>query len=126
MSNFCENGVTNASEAMRTMTQRPEIGTLVKSDVFETSDAEPAPPVLPAVRVLGVDITDATKQEAVDLMASWVRAWDGRTHAVFIANAHTLNLACEHSSYRAVLADADVVFGDGTGVRLAARLKGVE
>jgi N-acetylglucosaminyldiphosphoundecaprenol N-acetyl-beta-D-mannosaminyltransferase len=107
------------------MTQHQEIGTLVKSDVFETPDAGPAPSVLPTVRVLGVDITDATKQEAVELMAAWVRAADERTRAVFIVNAHTLNLACDDASFRAVLADADVVFGDGTGVRLAARLKGV-
>lgn len=80
---------------------------------------------LPAVPVLGVTLRDATKTEAVALMDGWIRAHDRRAHAVFIVNAHTLNLASEDPEYLRVLNSADVVFGDGTGVRLAARLKRV-
>jgi N-acetylglucosaminyldiphosphoundecaprenol N-acetyl-beta-D-mannosaminyltransferase len=44
---------------------------------------------------------------------------------VYIVNAHTLNLAAESSDYRDILNSADAVFGDGTGVRWAARLRGI-
>jgi N-acetylglucosaminyldiphosphoundecaprenol N-acetyl-beta-D-mannosaminyltransferase len=79
---------------------------------------------LPAHRLLGVAVTDASTAEAVALMTTWVEA-RRPTRAVFIVNAHTLNLACEDPDYRRVLNSADVVFGDGTGVRLAARRCGV-
>jgi N-acetylglucosaminyldiphosphoundecaprenol N-acetyl-beta-D-mannosaminyltransferase len=80
---------------------------------------------LPIVPLLGVGVTNATKEDAVTLMDAWIRARDGRARAVFFVNAHTLNLACENSTYRNVLNSADIVFGDGTGVRLAARLRHV-
>ncbi|MFM7142487.1 MAG: WecB/TagA/CpsF family glycosyltransferase, partial [Alphaproteobacteria bacterium] len=38
---------------------------------------------------------------------------------------HTLNLAWEDPGYRSVLCRADVVFADGTGAKIAARLRGV-
>ncbi len=79
---------------------------------------------LATLPIFGVRVANVTQQEAIDMMASWVHARD-RARAVFIANAHTLNLACEEPGYRAVLNAAEIVFGDGTGVRWAARLKGV-
>jgi len=79
----------------------------------------------PTVCILGVAVTDATKSEAIARMTAWIDARDGRSRAVFIVNAHTLNLACEDTVYRDTLNSADVVFGDGTGVRFAARRKGV-
>ena len=75
--------------------------------------------------VLGVQVENATMEEALDLLERW-RAEDGPTRCVYFVNAHTLNLASEDPAYRDVLNRADVVFGDGTGVRWAARLRGVE
>jgi len=75
--------------------------------------------------LFGVRMMDATRPEAVALMDRWIHARDGRARLMFIANAHTLNLACEDAGYRAILNRADVVFGDGTGVRLAARMRGI-
>ena len=49
----------------------------------------------------------------------------GPTRCVYFVNAHTLNLAAADPAYREVLNAADYVFGDGTGVRWAARLQGV-
>src|SRR5215212_10120643 len=85
----------------------------------------PPPVDLRAHRLLGVPVTDASIAEAVALMTGWVAARTP-TRAVFIVNAHTLNLACEDAEYQRVLNSADVVFGDGTGVRLAARRCGVK
>ena len=78
------------------------------------------------VSVLGVTITDVTKQNAFRLLEGLVRDGDGRCHSAFIVNAHTLNVATEQSDYRDILNSADFVFNDGTGVRWAARQRGIE
>ena len=78
------------------------------------------------VSVLGVKICDVTKTDAMRLMNGLVRAGAGRCHSVYIVNTHTLNVATEQPDYRDVLNSADYVFNDGTGVRWAARQRGVE
>jgi N-acetylglucosaminyldiphosphoundecaprenol N-acetyl-beta-D-mannosaminyltransferase len=77
------------------------------------------------VTVLGVTITDVTKRDALSLLEGLICAKDSRCHSVFIANAHTLNLATEQPDYRHVLNSGDLVFNDGTGVRWAARQRGI-
>lgn len=77
------------------------------------------------VSILGVRIRDVTRPQAAALIDDLIRRNDGRTRSVFFANAHTLNLAAADESYRAVLNGADQVFGDGTGVRWAARFRGI-
>src|SRR5690349_15692046 len=42
--------------------------------------------------------------------------------SVFFVNAHTLNVASRDQQYRQILSGATRVFGEGTGVRWAARL----
>jgi N-acetylglucosaminyldiphosphoundecaprenol N-acetyl-beta-D-mannosaminyltransferase len=76
--------------------------------------------------VLGVRITDVTRSRAVQLISQMLEGDDGVTRAVFFVNAHTLNLAAADEQYREVLNSADYVFGDGTGVRWAARLQGIQ
>src|SRR6056297_952319 len=44
---------------------------------------------------------------------------------LFFANAHTLNLAFGDTRFRSALCSADMVFGDGTGVRWAAKWRGL-
>jgi len=60
--------------------------------------------------------------DAVAQAERWLAEPDGPTRVVYFVNAHTLNLACEDAPYRSVLGTADVVYGDGTGVRWAARM----
>lgn len=81
----------------------------------------PSDVALPELDILGVAIRDCRMADALALVARWLRDPSGRSRAVFFVNAHTLNLACDDPSFRAVLGTADVVFGDGTGVRWAAR-----
>ena len=76
------------------------------------------------ISILGVPITDVTRPRAIQRVEAMIRQYDGRTRAVFFANAHTLNLAAADPQYRAILNSADMVFGDGTGVRWAARIQG--
>jgi N-acetylglucosaminyldiphosphoundecaprenol N-acetyl-beta-D-mannosaminyltransferase len=73
--------------------------------------------------LLGVTVEDATMREAFARLVRWLSRTD-RTRSVYFVNAHTLNLASEHTAYRALLNQGDVVYGDGTGVRWAARIKG--
>lgn len=74
------------------------------------------------LNILGVDIIDATLDEAVAALGRAIETYDGTSRSVYFVNAHTLNLASEDPTYRETLARADYVYGDGTGVRWAARL----
>jgi len=79
----------------------------------------PAPHTL---SLLGVPVRDATLDEALAWLGDAFATPDGPARAVYFVNAHTLNLACDDPDYRRVLCAADQVFGDGTGVRWAARI----
>lgn len=78
------------------------------------------------VRVLGVDILNLTSADAINLMDAVIAEAVDFSRAIYIVNAHTLNLASEDRYYFETLRDGDVVFGDGTGVRWAARLRGTK
>ncbi len=78
------------------------------------------------VSVLGVSIDNYSKADAVNAFDRMIQAPARRTHAISIINAHSLNLAFGSADYRQVLNESDLVFGDGTGVRMAARQRGVE
>ena len=77
-------------------------------------------------QVLGVNVTDLPFDDAIALLQSMLEAPAARSHVVNFVNAHTLNTACEVDGYREVLNRSDVVFGDGTGVRWAAKLQGIK
>ncbi len=75
------------------------------------------------LEVLGVGIHDVAFADAIALMRA--AAGDGVRRTLFIVNAHTLNIAHESRACRDLLNEADLVFNDGSGVRLAARLQGI-
>ena len=76
--------------------------------------------------IVGVRITDLSQPQALGLLQGLIEdRSQPRARAVFFVNANTLNLACDDDRYRDVLNRATHVFGDGTGVRWAARLRGV-
>jgi N-acetylglucosaminyldiphosphoundecaprenol N-acetyl-beta-D-mannosaminyltransferase len=72
-----------------------------------------------------VTLTNVAAARAIQLVEQLLVQPRRQTGIVFFANAHTLNLAAADPAYRAVLNQADHVFGDGTGVRWAARARGV-
>ena len=76
--------------------------------------------------LFGIGVTNTTRRRAIRLLEEMIRRYRGRTQSVFFVNAHTLNLADEDDEYRIVLRTADHVFGDGTGVRWASRMRGVQ
>jgi N-acetylglucosaminyldiphosphoundecaprenol N-acetyl-beta-D-mannosaminyltransferase len=74
------------------------------------------------IDVLGVGVDPITVAELHAEIARLVR--DGRLGLVLNVNAHCLNLCFEDSALRDSLNGADVVFCDGAGVMLAARILG--
>ena len=75
-------------------------------------------------KILDVEITDISREQAVGLLDKTIAEYDGRAKCVFFVNAHTLNMAETDAGYRNVLNSADHVLGDGTGVRWAALING--
>lgn len=75
--------------------------------------------------ILGVPVANTSMEAALRRLEALMASVDGRVHSIFFVNAHTLNLASRDPGYRRVLLSADCIFGDGTGVRWAARLRGV-
>jgi N-acetylglucosaminyldiphosphoundecaprenol N-acetyl-beta-D-mannosaminyltransferase len=75
-----------------------------------------------SISVLGVRITALTLN---DLLERVDRAVHERTSLeVFYVNAHSMNVAADDPSFDTLLRSGDLVYCDGTGVRLAARLLG--
>ncbi len=75
------------------------------------------------VDIIGVNFIDQPFEAA---LAELGRALDGDARrSVFFANASTLNLAAGDPDYATTLNRADYVYGDGTGVRWAALMRGV-
>ena len=63
--------------------------------------------------------------DAIEIVHEMLCCHDGLTRRVYFVNAHSLNVAASNPAYREILNAGDRVFGDGTGVRWAARLRGV-
>ncbi len=78
----------------------------------------------PRLSVFGVTIDNLAEPQAVDLIEDIINE-RGRSRAIYFVNAHTLNTAARDQRYRELLNRASYVFGDGTGVRWAARCQGV-
>ena len=103
----------------------PEFSVTVALAPVAPPPAAPPAPAGSRVTVLGVEVTDVATGQAIRLLDQWMHERNGRARCAYFVNAHTLNLAAADPEYRAVLNAADCVFGDGTGVRWAARLRGV-
>jgi N-acetylglucosaminyldiphosphoundecaprenol N-acetyl-beta-D-mannosaminyltransferase len=74
------------------------------------------------ITIFGVTLTDQTEQEALSALDLALRG--SHCQSVFFPNAATLNLVAERKSFAETLNAANHVFGDGTGVRWAARMRG--
>ena len=76
----------------------------------------------PTIEILGVPIARLSIEAALERL---VRLHDeAGPSLVAYANAHTLNIASRDPGYREVLRSAAIVFNDGSGVGIAARLWG--
>lgn len=77
---------------------------------------------LPTVDLLGLPVAAVDEGRALDALVALHDA-PAPALACFV-NAHTVNLAARDPRYRALLAAADLVLNDGSGVALAARMRG--
>lgn len=77
------------------------------------------------IELLGIRVVDATHENALKLMERWIIDPVRKTRRLYIVNTHTLNLAADDPTLKVMLNSADAIFGDGTGVRWAARLQGI-
>ena len=78
-------------------------------------------PAASIVHMLGVGMANVTMQEALAQIASAVE-FDVRKSFAFV-NADCLNQAAANPAYARVLSRQAAVFADGSGIRLAARLR---
>lgn len=90
----------------------------------QMSDSKSETARVRSVSILGVRIANLSVAQAIDVLHGAIDDRSGVTRAIYIVNAHTLNLASTLSGYRNVLNDAAYVFADGTGARWAARWSG--
>ena len=71
-------------------------------------------------RIFGVPCDNVTMDQALEQLAAMVKK--GSSFGAFI-NAHCLNIACRDREYVEILNRADAVWPDGSGVRMAGRLR---
>lgn len=81
-------------------------------------------PLPPPVVVLGIPIHPVSPVLLVETLVRWGAGPQQRR--VLNVNVHAMNLAHEDAAFRRALQRADLVFCDGHGVRLGARLAGFE
>lgn len=74
------------------------------------------------VDVLGVPVDPVTVDALHDRIGAFIRT--GARATVLHANVHAINLAVRHAWFARILRQADLVFCDGAGVRLGARILG--
>jgi N-acetylglucosaminyldiphosphoundecaprenol N-acetyl-beta-D-mannosaminyltransferase len=94
------------------------------TDPAADGTASRARPVERKIPLFGIEVSDLSFEDAVDRASAMIRP--GGHSTLYFVNAHTLNIASTNPDYRRILRGADTIFGDGTGVRWAARLRGKE
>jgi exopolysaccharide biosynthesis WecB/TagA/CpsF family protein len=77
---------------------------------------------VPSLEILGVPVARLSRAEALDRIQELYEA-PGSSSVAYV-NAHSLNLAYMNAEYRNVLNRAALVLNDGSGMAMAARLKG--
>jgi N-acetylglucosaminyldiphosphoundecaprenol N-acetyl-beta-D-mannosaminyltransferase len=112
-------------------TARPLRSALHRPQPHAVADAQVRPAASPplsavegdgrfATRVFDIDIELAEPAEMLRTISGWVGA--GRPHRVMYVNAHVVNQTRTIPELRQALETADLVYCDGYGVRLAARV----
>jgi N-acetylglucosaminyldiphosphoundecaprenol N-acetyl-beta-D-mannosaminyltransferase len=75
-----------------------------------------------SIDILGVRVNPLTVDELHTAINSYIRS---KAHALILhVNVHCLNLSCESSWLREFLNQSDLVFCDGAGIQMAARVFG--
>ena len=83
----------------------------------------PATPSRGTTELFGIDVETAPPAELLRTILGW--ASNGGRRRVSYVNAHVLNQSLSNPELRQALRDSDLIYCDGYGVRLAARLIGL-
>jgi N-acetylglucosaminyldiphosphoundecaprenol N-acetyl-beta-D-mannosaminyltransferase len=109
---------TNTTESIAsqrtTMARRPEVSEHAKAVI--------PPRTFPILRLFGFNFRNITLEQAADALVEDAEH-DHRT-LVYFMNAHCINTAARDETYCNVLHKADLLFADGAGLALAARIWG--
>ena len=81
------------------------------------------PPPEATTELFGIDVETAPPAELLRRILGW--AGDGGRHRVSYVNAHVLNQSLSNPELGRALRDSDLIYCDGYGVRLAARMIGM-
>jgi N-acetylglucosaminyldiphosphoundecaprenol N-acetyl-beta-D-mannosaminyltransferase len=76
-----------------------------------------------AMSLFGLSIQNTTLELAAETLLQSASSRQGRR--VYFINAHCVNIAASEADYEHILQDADLLYADGIGMRLAARVAGV-
>ena len=71
-------------------------------------------------RIFDIPVDLARPHELLQRITGWVGDGQGPRRVMYV-NAHVLNQSLEHPALRTALNEADLVYCDGYGVRLAAK-----
>ncbi len=77
---------------------------------------------LPSVALLGLPVANVASRRALDWLCARLAA--GQPTRVAFLNAHCANLAAQDPAYRDALRTADALLPDGSGLAIAARMRG--
>ena len=73
--------------------------------------------------ILGIDVDDLSFDDALSI--GRICLTDTVSRTLFFVNAHTLNQVSTSQVYRRVIEQGHLVFGDGSGVKIAAAMQGI-
>ncbi len=108
-----------------TQTDRENLARLTAETVLTMDNHVPESTTRPArdaLQLFGLEISNTSMPQAVDWI---VRRVQRKQPALLnFVNAHCLNVACRNTAYRRALGRSTRLLPDGSGVKLALRLKG--
>lgn len=110
-----------SSHTTETMVTRPPV-VPARADVADKLRTVSAPRVYPVLQVFGFNFRNISLEQAANALVE--DAERGIRARVYFVNAHCVNTAARDKSYCRVLHRADILFADGAGLALAARLWG--
>lgn len=94
---------------------------LERSGIYTWENAASAFVKLPLrPRIFGVPCDNVTMEQALEQLDTMVKK---RSSFGAFINAHCLNIACRDPEYAGILNQADAVWPDGSGVRMAGRIR---
>lgn len=93
------------------------------SKFCQNNDIKSALATLPSIKILGVQIHSIALNSLLELLSQIIICQQKITMAYI--NIHTINIACENLRFRSYLNTANISFCDGFGVKLGAKLLGL-